>query len=55
MPEYQAVVMAGGNGSRMVELTNTIPKCLLPVVNLPMVVYPLIQLENANFHGIMIF
>lgn len=51
---YQAVVFAGGKGSRMTDLTSTIPKCLLPVANIPMIVYPLTMLQNANFTDVLI-
>ncbi|RZF48352.1 hypothetical protein LSTR_LSTR007519 [Laodelphax striatellus] len=47
--EFQAVVMAGGKGSRMTELTAENPKCLLPVGNLPLLWYPLQLLERSNF------
>ncbi|XP_015116888.1 translation initiation factor eIF-2B subunit gamma [Diachasma alloeum] len=47
--EFQAVVLAGGKGSRMTELTAGKPKCLLPVHNLPMIYYPLASLEKAGF------
>lgn len=48
---YQAVIFAGGSGSRMTELTSSIPKCLLPVANKPMLWYPLNYLESAGFSG----
>lgn len=47
--EFQAVVLAGGKGSRMTELTAGQPKCLLPIGNVPMVWYPLQLLERAGF------
>ncbi|KAK0079562.1 hypothetical protein PV325_001067 [Microctonus aethiopoides] len=47
--EFQTVVMAGGKGSRMTELTGGKPKCLLPVCNMPMIFYPLNSLEKAGF------
>uniref|UniRef100_A0AC34EZY4 Nucleotidyl transferase domain-containing protein n=1 Tax=Panagrolaimus sp. ES5 TaxID=591445 RepID=A0AC34EZY4_9BILA len=34
--EFQAVVFAGGYGSRMTDLTSNIPKSLLPVANVPL-------------------
>ena len=33
---FQAVVLAGGKGSRMTDLSNSKPKCLLPIGNYPM-------------------
>ncbi|XP_017876049.1 translation initiation factor eIF-2B subunit gamma [Ceratina calcarata] len=47
--EFQAVVLAGGGGSRMTELTHGKHKCLLPIGNVPMVWYPLQLLERAGF------
>ena len=45
----QAVVMAGGKGSRMTDLTSGKAKCLLPVENHPLVWYPLNMLQSAGF------
>ncbi len=50
-PEFQAVVMAGGRGSRFTELTRHKAKCFLPVGNLPLVWYPLHMLQKAGFKG----
>ena len=47
--EFQAVVLAGGKGSRMTELTAAKPKCLLPIGNMPMIWYPLRLLERSGF------
>ncbi|KAG7212412.1 hypothetical protein KM043_012729 [Ampulex compressa] len=47
--EFQAIVLAGGRGSRMTELTAGQPKCLLPIGNVPMVWYPLQLLERSGF------
>lgn len=49
--EFQAVVMAAGGGSRMMDLTSSIPKPLLPVGNRPLLWYPLNLLERAGFEG----
>jgi translation initiation factor eIF-2B subunit gamma len=45
----QAVVMAGGKGSRMTDLTSGKAKCLLPVGNVPLVWYPLFMLQTDGF------
>ena len=45
----QAVVMAGGKGSRMTELTCTKAKCLLPVAGQPMLYWPLNTLQINGF------
>lgn len=47
--EFQAIVLAGGKGSRMTELTAGQPKCLLPIANIPMIWYPLQILERSGF------
>ncbi|XP_054284724.1 translation initiation factor eIF-2B subunit gamma [Macrosteles quadrilineatus] len=47
--EFQAIIMAGGKGSRMTELTSKRSKCLLPIGNLPMIWYPLRLLEKSGF------
>jgi len=47
--ELQAVVMAGGKGSRMTDITTGKHKCLLPIANIPMVWYPLKMLQNNGF------
>ncbi|XP_078658675.1 translation initiation factor eIF2B subunit gamma-like isoform X1 [Branchiostoma floridae x Branchiostoma belcheri] len=52
--EYQAVVMAAGRGSRMTDLTASIPKPLLPIGNRPMIWYPVNMLETAGFQEVII-
>ena len=49
--EFQAIVLAGGRGTRMDELSSTIPKCLLPIGCKPMIYYPVRMLEQAGFKG----
>ena len=53
--EFQAVVLAGGQGTRMAELScEMTPKCLLPIGNKPMIWYPVRMLEKAGFTEINI-
>ncbi|KAG8189600.1 hypothetical protein JTE90_018956 [Oedothorax gibbosus] len=47
--EFQAVIMAAGTGSRMREITSGIPKCLLPVGNIPLIMGSLNILKRAGF------
>ncbi|KAF4528444.1 hypothetical protein B566_EDAN013449, partial [Ephemera danica] len=47
--EFKAIVLAAGTGSRMREITNKKPKCLLPIGNLPLIWYPLSMLERSGF------
>lgn len=49
--EFQAVVLAGGRGSRMQEIASGRPKCLLPVGPYPMIFYPLQMLIKHGFVG----
>ena len=50
--EFQAIVLAGGRGTRMDHLTSNTPKCLLPIGNKPMIWYPVRMLEKAGFNGL---
>ena len=50
---FQAVVLAGGKGSRMTDLSNSKPKCLLPIGNYPMVYYPLSLLKKIQKRNTM--
>uniref|UniRef100_A0AAR2LCI6 Translation initiation factor eIF2B subunit gamma n=1 Tax=Pygocentrus nattereri TaxID=42514 RepID=A0AAR2LCI6_PYGNA len=52
--ELQAVLMAAGGGSRMMDLTYNTPKPLLPVGNKPLIWYPLNLLERAGFEEVMV-
>ncbi|XP_034634404.1 translation initiation factor eIF-2B subunit gamma isoform X2 [Trachemys scripta elegans] len=52
--EFQAVVMAAGGGSRMMDLTSSIPKPLLPVGNKPLIWYPLNLLERIGFEEVIV-
>ncbi|XP_042318777.1 translation initiation factor eIF-2B subunit gamma isoform X2 [Sceloporus undulatus] len=52
--EFQAVVMAVGGGSRMMDLTSSTPKALLPVGNKPLIWYPLNLLEQVGFEEVIV-
>ena len=49
--EYQAVILAGGRGTRMTEITSSKAKCLLPIGNYPMIWYSLNMLKRVGFQG----
>ena len=49
--EFQPVILAAGQGSRMKDLTSKVPKALLPVANQPLIWYPIQMLERAGFQG----
>ena len=53
--EFQAVILAGGRGSRMYPLTEDCPKALLPVANRPLIWYPVHLLESNGFEGIILY
>lgn len=52
--EFQAVVLAGGKGSRMTELTTGRAKCLLPIGQFPMIFYPLLLLQRSGFGEVIV-
>ncbi|KAK4536223.1 hypothetical protein CDCA_CDCA07G2248 [Cyanidium caldarium] len=52
--DLQAVVLAGGPGSRMHPFSSGTPKCMLPVVNRPLLFYSLFQLERAGFDAVLL-
>ncbi|KAI1883235.1 hypothetical protein AGOR_G00243130 [Albula goreensis] len=52
--ELQAVLMAAGGGSRMMDLTYSLPKPLLPVGNKPLIWYPLNLLEKVGFEEVIV-
>lgn len=51
-PELQPIILAAGEGSKMFPLTEKLPKCLLPIGNVPLIWYPVNYLENCGFQGI---
>ncbi|CAB3405228.1 unnamed protein product [Caenorhabditis bovis] len=55
MSDLQGVLFCAGGGTRMSALTDDIPKCLLPVVGVPMFIYPLSSILRAGVRDIKIF
>lgn len=49
--ECQAVILAGGTGTALYPVTDTVPKPLLPVAGRPLLLYQLELLEHAGFAG----
>ena len=47
--EFQAVILSAGRGSRYHEMAAQKPKCLLPIFNSPMILYPLNTLYKNGF------
>ena len=50
----KGVILAGGTGSRLKELTKVVNKHLLPVYNKPMIYYPIETLRSADITSIMV-
>ena len=51
---YRGIVLAGGKGTRLGELTRVTNKHLLPVGSLPMVYYPIKKLIGAGVRDILL-
>jgi glucose-1-phosphate thymidylyltransferase len=54
MTKIKGVILAGGNGTRLLPLTRTVNKHLLPVYNKQMIFYPLQILKDAGITDIMV-
>ncbi|MDE6967726.1 MAG: nucleotidyltransferase family protein [Clostridia bacterium] len=50
----QAVIMAGGYGTRLRPLTNVIPKPMVPIIDQPLIEYIVKHLKRCGFEDIII-
>ncbi|CAD5215781.1 unnamed protein product [Bursaphelenchus xylophilus] len=53
-PSFQAVVLAGGIGNRMLNVTEHVSKALLPLANLPLFWYPLHVLSENGINNVLL-
>lgn len=49
--EMQAIVMAGGRGTRLTDLNGDRPKSILQISAFPLIFYPLYTLQKYGFQG----
>jgi mannose-1-phosphate guanylyltransferase len=54
MKQIEAVILAGGKGTRLAPLTDTIPKPLVPILGKPMMTYILDHLKAAGITRVAI-
>lgn len=54
MEKIQAILLAGGRGTRLAPLTDTLPKPLVPILDRPMMAYVLEHLRTASITNIAI-
>ena len=52
---YQAVVVADSFDSRFAPLTQTLPRCLMPLVNMPMLEYTLEALQSSGIDEVFLY
>jgi mannose-1-phosphate guanylyltransferase len=51
---WKAILLAGGLGTRLRPLTNSVPKCLVPVAGRPLLEYWFLALNRAGIRDVLI-
>lgn len=50
----KGIILAGGNGTRLAPVTSIINKSLVPVINIPMILYPIETLKSLSCNEVLI-
>ena len=50
----EAIVLAGGMGTRLLPVVADVPKCMAPVAGNPFIHYLLLALEKAGFSNVVL-